>query len=540
MTPPGTDERWTAVAIAEDVRGGRRSAAEVIDEALDRIAGANGALNAFCEVRPRAARAAAAALDARIAAGEDLDSPNPALPLAGVPVAVKDVIWEAGVEATDGSRSLLGFVPQEDAIVVQRLTAAGAIVVGRTNVPEFCYRGICANDLYGVTSNPWDLGRTPGGSSGGSAAAVAAGLVPLAIGTDGGGSIRIPSSFCGVAGFKGTFGVVPREPEWPGWLSLTHVGPIAFTVEDCALMQSVIAGPDLRDPMSLPPLGCDPTARERGDLRGLRVAYSEDLGYVPVDEGVRRAFSAAIERFAWLGAELVAAAPAPFSPNPVDIWNTLTTTDNLASEGPLLETGRVGADARGLIEPGADVSGLEYVRARNAQWEYACAWGRFMTEYDLLLTPAMECVAFEHGRTGPATIAGEPIGEFYDDFCHFSYPFNLTGQPAISVPMGTAEHGLPVGLQIVGRRFEDDLVLAAGAAWERLGAWPRAPREQRAPLQASGAFASLPDGEGSVSVDVAAAAGERIGLEGEVAEIRRVLSPRDGEWAVEYERGPQI
>jgi Asp-tRNA(Asn)/Glu-tRNA(Gln) amidotransferase A subunit family amidase len=203
MTPlSGTDERWTAAAIAEDVRGRRRTAAEVIDEALDRIAGANGALNAFCEVRPRAARAAAAELDARIAAGEGL-----ALPLAGVPVAVKDVVWEAGVEATDGSRSLLGFIPQEDAIVVQRLTAAGAIVVGRVNAPEFCYRAFCANDLYGVTSNPWDLGRTPGGSSGGSAAAVAAGLVPLAIGTDGGGSIRIPSSFCGVAGFKATFGV---------------------------------------------------------------------------------------------------------------------------------------------------------------------------------------------------------------------------------------------------------------------------------------------------------------------------------------------
>jgi Asp-tRNA(Asn)/Glu-tRNA(Gln) amidotransferase A subunit family amidase len=528
MTPPEpNDQDWTAAAIAEDVRAGRRTATEVVGEALDRIAGANGALRAFCEVRSRAARAAAAALDARIAAGRDLEPAlRPALPLAGVPIAVKDVVWEAGVEATDGSRSLLGFVPEEDAIVVQRLRAAGAVVVGRTNAPEFCYRAFCANDLYGVTSNPWHVGRTPGGSSGGAAAAVAAGLVPLAIGTDGGGSIRIPSSFCGVAGFKPTFGVVPREPQWPGWLTLTHLGPIAFTVPDCALMQAVMAGPDQRDPMALPSLqrelGPAHPDRDRRDLRGLRVAYSEDLGYVRVDEGVRRAFGAAIERFASLGAELVAAHPPPFDPHPVDIWNTLTTTDNLASEGPLLETGRVGADARGLIEPGARVSGVEYVRARNAQWEYACAWGRFMIDYDLLLTPAMECVAFEHGRTGPATIAGEPIGEFYDDFCHFCYPFNLTGQPAISVPMGTAEHGLPVGLQIVGRRFEDDLVLAAGAAWERLGGWPRAPREQRAPLDSEAA---------------ASAAGERIALEGGVAEIRRVLSPREGERVVEYDGG---
>ena len=517
MTPPEfSDERWTATAIAEDVRGGRRTAAEVVEEALDRIAGANGALGAFCEVRPGAARAAAAALDARIASGDGLD----ALPLAGVPVAVKDVIWEAGIEATDGSRSLLGFVPTEDAIVVQRLVAAGAIVVGRTNAPEFCYRAFSANDLYGATSNPWDLGRTPGGSSGGSAAAVAAGLVPLAIGTDGGGSIRIPASFCGVAGFKPTFGVVPREPQWPGWLTLTHVGPIAFTVQDCALMLSVMAGPDQRDPMSLPPLYFE--ARDRADLQSLRVAYSEDLGYVRIDDGVRQQFRIAIERFAALGVELVAAEPVPFQPHPVDVWNTLTTTDNLASEGPLLDTGGVGADARGLIEPGARVSGVEYVKARNAQWEYSSAWGRFMADYDLLLTPAMECVAFEHGRTGPATIAGEPIGDFYDDFCHFCYPFNLTGQPAISVPMGTAEHGLPVGLQIVGRRFEDDLVLAAGAAWERLGAWPRAPREHRVPLD---------------SETAANAAGERIAVGGEVAEIRRVLSPRDGERLVEYDRG---
>src|SRR5262249_20115657 len=160
------------------------------------------------------------------------------------------------------------------------------------------------NELYGVTSNPWDLGRVPGGSSGGAAAAVAAGLVPLAIGTDGGGSIRIPSSFCGTAGIKPTFGVVPREPQWPGWLSLTHVGPIAFTVEDCALMLSVMAGPDEADPMSLPSLGADfaAAARELGDLSGLRVAWSEDLGYVRIDDGVRQAFRTALERFASLGA----------------------------------------------------------------------------------------------------------------------------------------------------------------------------------------------------------------------------------------------
>jgi Asp-tRNA(Asn)/Glu-tRNA(Gln) amidotransferase A subunit family amidase len=528
-----TDERWTAASISNDVRGGRRTAAAVVDEALDRIAGVNGALKAFCEVRPKAARAAAAAVDACVAAGGD---PGP---LAGVPVAVKDVVWEAGIEATDGSRSLLGFVPQESAAVVRRLVDAGAVVVGRTNVPEFCYRGFCANELYGETSNPWDLGRTPGGSSGGAAAAVAAGLVPLAIGTDGGGSIRIPSTFCGVAGIKPTFGLVPREPQWPGWLTLTHLGPIAFTVEDCALMLSVMAGSDQRDPMSLPPLGRDflAAARDGGDLVGLRAAWSEDLGYVRVDDGVRQAFRSALARFGSLGAELVAAQPE--LSNPVDIWNTLTTVDNLASEGPLLEAGLVGDDARGLIEPGAHVSGVDYVHARNAQWQYACAWGRFMNDYDLFLTPAMECVAFEHGRTGPATIGGQRIGDFYDDYCHFCYPFNLTGQPAMSVPMGAAEHGLPAGLQIVGRRFEDDVVLRAAAAWERLSPWSRPSLNPRPALEPTGIFASLHEGSGSVQVDprdTVAAAGERVAFKSGVAEIRRVLSPRDGELVVEYDR----
>jgi Asp-tRNA(Asn)/Glu-tRNA(Gln) amidotransferase A subunit family amidase len=528
-----TDDRWTAAAISGDVRAGRRSAAVVVEEALERIAGLNGELKAFCEVRPRAAREAAAAVDARVSAGGD-----PGV-LAGVPVAVKDVVWESGIEATDGSRALVGFVPEQTATVVRRLVDAGAVVVGRTNVPEFCYRAFCANELYGATSNPWDLGRVPGGSSGGAAAAVAAGLVPLAIGTDGGGSIRIPSSFCGAAGIKPTFGVVPREPQWPGWLSLTHLGPIAFTVEDCALMLSVIAGPDQADPMSLPSLGADfvAAARQGGELRGLRVAWSEDLGYVRIDEGVRQAFRSAVERFGSLGAELVAAHPD--LPNPIDIWNTLTTVDNLASEGHLVDTGLVADDTLGLIEPGDHVSGVEYARARNAQWEYACAWGQFMSGYDLFLSPAMECVAFEHGRTGPATIGGEPIGDFFDDFCHFCYPFNLTGQPAMSVPMGAAEHGLPVGLQIVGRRFEDALVLRAAAAWERLTEWDRASLKPRAAHASAGAFAELASGVRSLRLapdDSDAAAGERIRSQSGIAEIRRVLSPRDGELVVELDR----
>ena len=188
---------------------------------------------------------------------------------------------------------------------------------------------------------------------------------------------------------------------------------------------------------------------------------------------MRERFRETVARFRELGAELHADDPG--LANPIDTWNTIACVDNLASEGPLLATGRVGADARELIEAGAAYSGADYARARNEQAAYAAAFGRFMERYDLFLTPAMEVVAFPHGTTGPASVEGQPIGEHFDDWCHFCYPANLTGAPAISVPMGTAEHGLPVGLQLTGRRLGDATVLRAAAAWERLAPWPRPP-----------------------------------------------------------------
>ena len=506
-----TLDTFTATAISADVRAGRRRAIDVVDEALDRIARLNPALNAFCEVRPGAALAAAGAVDAAVRDGRD---PGP---LAGVPIGVKDVIWEQGIESTDGSRSLLGFVPSESATVVTRLLRAGAIVVGRTNQPEFCYRGISENPLYGRTSNPWDVTRVPGGSSGGSAAAVAAGLVPLAIGTDGGGSIRIPASLCGVAGIKPTYGLVPREPQLPGWYSLTHVGPLAFTVADCALMLSVMAGPDPLDPASLPALGTDLSLTDGGgDLRGLRIAYSEDLGYVRVDPGVREVFRRTIERFRVLGAELEEAHPG--LQNPLETWDTIACADNLASEGPLLATGLVADDTRALIEAGAAFSAADYARARNDQAAYASAWGSFMARYDLMLTPAMELVAFAHGRTGPELIDGQPIGEQFDDWCHFSYPSNLSGQPAMSVPMGSAEHDLPVGLQIIGPRLGDQRVLRAAAAWERIAPWERPRVEPPA--------------------DAPVVAGSHIHGEDGPRVVLRAFSPFDGESVVETEPVP--
>jgi Asp-tRNA(Asn)/Glu-tRNA(Gln) amidotransferase A subunit family amidase len=432
---------------------------QAVADALLRIEEVDPGLNAFCLVLDEEARLAAQVAEDHVGSGESLG------PLGGVPVTVKDAIWQRGLPATCGSRALAGFVPQSTAVAVERLEAAGAIVIGRTNVPELCLRGSCANLLHGVTRNPCDPSRTPGGSSGGAAAAVAAGMGDLALGTDGGGSVRIPASFCGIAALKPTFGLIPKEPWWPGWMALNHFGPMARSVEDLALALSVMAGPDAADPLSLPELD-----GARPELGGVRVAWTDSMGEVPLDDGVRQTFRHAVERFGSLGLELEQADPG--LARPLDAWNTIAVTDSYASDGHLLKTGLLEDATREVLEAGAKVTGSQYAEARNEAHRYSQAVAAFFGRYDLLLTPATEVVAFGAEEVAPRVIGGQAVGEFYDDWCHFLYPFNLTGQPAASVPMGTAEHGMPIGLQIVGRRFEDQLVLAAAAAWEQLAPWP--------------------------------------------------------------------
>jgi aspartyl-tRNA(Asn)/glutamyl-tRNA(Gln) amidotransferase subunit A len=432
----------------------------VVEEALERIAGANGALRAFCEVRPAAARAAAAVVDARVAEGAD---PGP---LAGVPVAVKDVVWEAGVEATDGSRALLGFVPEQSAAVVRRLVDAGAVVVGRTNVPEFCYRGFCTNDLYGTTSNPWDLGRTPGGSSGGAATAVAAGLVPLAIGTDGGGSIRIPSSFCGVTGIKPSFGTVPREPQWPGWLTLTHLGPIAFTVQDCALMLSVMAGHDPRDPAARRDQAGPPGTRPdyagalTGDLSGLRI-------------GVERTIPAAAD---WCDPALLpalddvadglAAAGADVTEVEIPCYRALADADLVIMAGEAFSFHRTamterwsdyGRYTRTFIAQGALLSAADYVTAQRARRVACAALGEVLGGLDAIVTPT--CAA------GAPAYQGLDMGSLMTQI--FTGAFNSTGLPALALPAGFTAAGMPLSVQVIGHPRADATVLAIGDALQR-------------------------------------------------------------------------
>jgi Asp-tRNA(Asn)/Glu-tRNA(Gln) amidotransferase A subunit family amidase len=471
MTTPGPiPDAW---ASAEDVRSGRVSCAELVAAALERIEASDDAVNAFTVVLGDSARAEAEAADElcrRTLAGADA---RRLPPLLGVPVSIKDHIWLAGQPATNGSRALADFVPDVDAVPVARLKAAGAIVVGKTNNPEFCYRGFTDNAVFGLTRNPWDLSRTPGGSSGGAGASVAYGATPIALGTDGGGSIRIPAAFCGVVGHKPTFGLVPKLPGFRGWPSLSVDGPLTRTVRDAALALTVMAGAAAEDDLSFPvPVGdLRRAVTEPVDWASVRVAVSEDLGWAPVEQSVRSVFRAAVDRLEQDGARVEQAQPA--APYPTELWNALAVPEGFASEGPLLERSPdlIEPETREIIEAGRRATARDYLDALEHRREYRLAWDAFFEEYDVLLTPSMPLPAFGTDVTTPGTIDGVPVDPFFDDWCALALPANLTGQPACAVPIGLDDAGLPLGMQVLGRRWEDALVLQVAAAWERIAPW---------------------------------------------------------------------
>ena len=438
------------------------SAVERIEVALAAIERLDPDIGAFTVVLDEEALATARAVDRGEVSGR----------LAGVPVAIKDHVWMRGAPATNGSLALADFVPDADCACVARLREAGAVLIGKTNNPEFCYRGTTENAVVGVTRNPWALDRTPGGSSGGSAAAVAAGIVPMALGTDGGGSIRIPASFCGIAGLKPSFGLVPKMPGFRGWPTLSVDGPMARTVRDLALMLAVMAGPTPLDDSALAVAPGDVLgAVERADVAGLRVGASVDLGFAPVERDVREVFGRAVDALSDTGWALEEVAP-PSEP-PIAMWNAIACAEGYASEGPLLEAwaNRMSFDTAELVRAGERMTAAEYLDVQQLRAKYAGAWAELFERIDLLLTPAMQLTAFPVGILSPAEIDGQPVDPFFDDWVTFCLPANLTGRPAACVPIGAGDGGLPVGMQILGRRFEDAVVLGAAAAVERALPW---------------------------------------------------------------------
>jgi Asp-tRNA(Asn)/Glu-tRNA(Gln) amidotransferase A subunit family amidase len=433
------------------------SATQAVRRSLDAIEAWEPAVNAFTEVFADAARLRAAEVDAGHARG----------PLAGVPVAVKDTLWMAGARATRGSRAFAGFVPDTDAVAVARLRAAGAVIVGKTTNPELCFRGVSVCALFGVTPNPFDRGRAAGGSSGGSGAAVAYGAVPLALGSDGGGSIRIPASFCGVAGHKPTFGLVPVTPGFRGWESLSVVGPIGRTVAEVAAGLKAIAGYHPSDPGSLPD-GAALLARPAPAVGELRIAASADLGHLPVEPAVRQAFTAAIDVMRGAGWRIEDACPEPLLSAP--LWTAIAVAEGHAADAELLAERReqLEDDTARLIAAGEGVTARAYLDALEERAHFTRAWQTFFEVYDVLVTPMMQMTALEVGVLSPPSIDGRPVDQFFDDWCGICLPANLTGMPATTVPGGYDDGGLPIGLQFSAARASDHLTLAAAAAWEAL------------------------------------------------------------------------
>jgi Asp-tRNA(Asn)/Glu-tRNA(Gln) amidotransferase A subunit family amidase len=454
----------SAVDLAAAIRGGKVSAVEVTSAVLARIEKVNPTINAYCTVVAEGALEEARRAEAALAKGERLG------PLHGVPISFKDLTPTAGIRTTFGSKIFEHHVPGEDALVVERARAAGAIVIGKTNTPEFGCKGVTDNLIFGHTRNPWDTERIAGGSSGGAAAAVAAGLAPLAEGSDLAGSVRVPASVCGVVGFKPSLGRVPRYPAGNAWTSMSQFGPITRTVRDAALLFAVWAGPDERDPQSLPASGEDLGRATEGTVKGLRVALSLDLGYAPVDAEVRRIVGAAAKTFADLGCVVEEAHPG--FENPESLFIDLTAPSRAATTEPYLPKWREQMDPMLLlrVDRAARMTAVDAEKATHSRTAFWQVVRKFFERYDLLLTPTTSVPAFPLGRAYPEYVAGRPLTNHLQWY-PTTYPFSLTGQPAISVPCGWTAEGLPVGLQIVGRRYADATVLRAAHAFEMAAPW---------------------------------------------------------------------
>lgn len=454
------DFRTTTVAdLAADVAAKRRSARELVESALARIEELDPKVNAFVALDGEQALADAARLDDRLAAGGDVG------PLAGIPIGVKDLEDAAGFRTTQGSAVYADSpVAVADSPLVERLKGAGCIVLGKTNTPELGHKADTSNPLFGATRNPWDLERSAGGSSGGTAAAIAAGMVPLATGSDGGGSIRIPSSVCGLSGMKPSLGRVPAGgPKPPGWADLSTKGPMARTVRDITLALDAVVGPEPTDLRSLPMPEAS-WSRSLTDLNAPRkVGWSPTLGYAEVDSEVAAICEAAVRRLEGLGTEIVE-VDTVFDEDPAHPWITLAMAGNERALGHLRGTpdwDRLDAGHTMLIDVfGAPPTGSELLAAFDACHAANLKLVELFHEVPVLLTPTVA------GQVGAPEADGTVNGRATPAWVAFTYPFNMTRSPAGTVCAGFTEGGLPVGLQVVGPQHADVVVLRALALLE--------------------------------------------------------------------------
>ena len=467
QTPRMDLTQLTANELIQLYRTGQASPVEAMQQVLERVERVDPIINAFILVDADAGMDAARVSEARWMAHRATGAPVGAV--EGVPTSIKDILWTKGWPTLRGSRAINPDQPwEEDAPSVGRLRAAGAAMFGKTTTPEFGCKAETNSPLTGISRNPWDPTKTPGGSSGGTAAAVAAGLGALSMGTDGAGSVRIPAAFCGNVGMKASFGRVPAYPLSP-FGTVAHVGPHTMSVTDCALLMNVVAQPDPRDWMSLPYDGVDYLEDLDTGIRGLRVAYSPTLGYADVDPDVAALVDAAVRELEALGAFVDQVDPG--FEDPLDISTGLwfvaskTVYESLGPEGQAVTDPDFAAQAA----QGAEFSAQDVQLLTLKRNALGTSMRLFMTQYDVLVTPAVAIPAFEARPAGAVPMTPESMLSWTP----FSYPFNLTQQPAITVPCGLTSAGLPVGLQIVGRAHDDVTVLRAARAYESAHPVPR-------------------------------------------------------------------
>jgi aspartyl-tRNA(Asn)/glutamyl-tRNA(Gln) amidotransferase subunit A len=457
----------SAIDLRAAVRTRTLSPVEIADTLLERLAQVNPALNAYVHVDPERVRARAHLLEEAVMRGEPLG------PLHGVPYSIKEMTPVAGLPHT------LGLVPFKDqiattsAVIARRLDAAGGLLLGKTNMPEAGYYGATDGHLFGPTRNPWRLDRIAGGSSGGAAAAVAAGLGPLADGSDGAGSVRIPASCCGVVGLKPSLGRIPQQLTLGRFSTFLHHGPLARTVADATLMLSVVEGFDASDPLALPPSGVDWLAEIRKDVRGWRVAWSPNLGFATVDPEIAHLCGEAVRVFADLGCTVEESHPAWGDPEEA-MWHGVWLPAFAGARDlfdPAEWEGKIDANLLALVEEGARQPGIVIARAemfRALMWDAFVEW---FAHRDLLVTPTLCIEPFAVGRFTAPHLATAPLRTQILGWL-LTYPFNLMASaPAVTIPCGFTASGLPVGLQLVGPPRADAAVLRAAACFERARPW---------------------------------------------------------------------
>jgi amidase len=460
--------RLSARALRDAVAARELSATEVVSAHLDRIEEVNPRVNAIVTLVPERALAEAAALDAAAADG------RPAGLLQGLPVAVKDLVDTAGIRTTYGSPIYADHIPTEDALIVERLRAAGAIVVGKSNTPEFGAGSHTFNEVFGATRNPYDLGRSAGGSSGGAAAALAAGMVPIADGSDLGGSLRNPASFCNVVGLRPTPGRVPSPDSSDGWNPMSQLGPMARTVGDLALLLAAIAGPDPRVPLALDELF--PASVDRpASLAGVRVAWSETVDGLPVQPAVTAALRDARDELVDLGAEVCDLEPDLAGADEVfETYRSLAFGHGYAQDARA-HYGLVKEEVLADVRRGTALSVDDVMRAADLRTQLFRRTSELLERFDLLALPTVQVLPFDVELRWPTDVAGVTMERYYT-WMRSCSRITSTTLPALSLPAGFSPEGLPVGLQLVGRHRGEGRLLSLAAALEaRLDAHAREP-----------------------------------------------------------------